>query len=109
MPDYSEHIMKDWKWFDEYKVLRGKEEFDKYVNRIYELLLNMKPDSFFQLNGNVDPANIDLFIKICCMFIQEHHMSRVEKTSFYTFNADCTQIRHVSLHFDKSGKPINKK
>jgi hypothetical protein len=61
----------------------------------------MKPDSFFRLEGHVKPENLDLFIKVCCLFIEDRtrmlfidggaHMHRC--TAYYDFNSDATVIR----------------
>jgi hypothetical protein len=99
MPDYSHHIMKNWEWCNEYRSRMGKETCDKYVSNVYTLLLKMQPDSYFSIEKNVEPENIDLFIKVCCMFIQEQFMSNQPRNFCHSFNAGCTEMRCVKLHF----------
>ena len=101
MPDYTKHIMQNWDWCNTYRSLLGKKAFDKYVNGVYELLLSMKPDSYYSIEKNVKPENIDLFIKICCMFIQEQFMSDRQRDFSHSFNADCTQIQCTRLYYSR--------
>ena len=99
MPDYTKHLLKNWEWSDEYRSRMGKEAYWKYVHEIYNMLLSRQPDSFFSIKKNVKPENVDLFIKVCCMFILEQSLSTVRRNFRYTFNRDCTEIRYVELHF----------
>ena len=71
MTDYSQHRPPDWEWYHAYRSRMGAEAFGKYLNDVYRMLSGMKPGSFFSIEKNVRSENIDLFIKICCMFIDE--------------------------------------
>ena len=93
MPDYSEHIMKNWEWCHDYRSRMGTAAYEKYVGNVYELLLAMQPDSFFSIEKNVKEGNRDLFIKVCCRFMQEQFMSGQPRDFCLSFNADCTEIR----------------
>jgi hypothetical protein len=97
MPDYSKHRLANWEWCNEYRSRMGEEAYDKYVNRVYELLLSMKPGMFFSIEKNVNPENIDLFVKVCCMCIQEQLMSPVPQKIYHIFNADYTEVRCVNF------------
>ena len=71
----------------------GKEAFDKYVNQVYEVLLSMKPGKFLSIDENVKSENIDLFIKICCMFISEQSVSAEPSGFCHIFNDEFTEIK----------------
>ena len=101
MADYSQHIMRDWGWYNEYRARMGKEACDQYVSNVYKLLLSMQPGSFFSIEKNVNPENRDLFIKICCMFIQEQFMSEHPRDFHHSFNEDYTEIRCVEIKIRK--------
>jgi hypothetical protein len=58
--------------------------------------MNMKPDSFFRIDGGVKPENADLFIKVCCLFISEYGYLP-DRTDYYEFNADATVIRRCKI------------
>ena len=96
MPDYSEHLLQNWEWCNEYRSRMGKAAYEKYVSDVYELLLAMQPDSFFSIERRVKPANRDLFIKVCCMFIQEQFMSNRRRDFCHSFSANYTEIRCVA-------------
>lgn len=101
MTDYSKHIMQNWEWCEQYRSQIGNLTYWKYVSEVYKLLLSMQPDSFFSIEKNVKPENIDLFIKVCCMFIQEQLASYQPRDFCHSFNADCTEIRCIALHYSK--------
>jgi hypothetical protein len=94
-PDYSEHRMQNWEWCLEYRSRMGKEAYCQYVSKVYDFLLSMKPGTFLSIAKNVKEENRDLFIKTCCMFIQEQRMSSVPQEFYHIFNAGYTEIRCV--------------
>ncbi len=71
METYQAYRMNDYGWIQTYKDKMGVDDFKKYVNEIYEMLLNMKPGDKFPIDRNVKQENIELFIKIVCLFISE--------------------------------------
>jgi hypothetical protein len=79
----------------------GKAALSKYVCEVYKHLYSMNPDSFFSIEKNVKPENMDLFIKISCMFIHEQQMSSAPRNFNHTFNVDCSEIRCVKLHYSE--------
>ena len=94
MPDLSFHRMNDYSWIQEYISQRGQAAFDKFTNDVYRFLLKMKPGSFFNIEGNVKSENTDLFIKVCCMFINEKHQTQQNIDTEYIFSNDYTKIIH---------------
>jgi hypothetical protein len=80
-------IPRDWDWYEAYKSRMGAEALGCYIDRVYTFMRNMQPGSFFRLEGNVKPENIDLFVKVCCLFISEYPYLHCY------FNADATQLR----------------
>ena len=97
MSDYTNHIMKNWDWCEEYRSRLGEEVFNKYTDNVYTLLSDMQPDTFFNIEKNVKPENRDLFIKCCCMFMQEQFMSDQPRDHCHSFNSECTEIRCIKL------------
>ena len=95
--DLSKHRMNNYNWLKEYTSQRGKEAFDKFLNDVYKFLMNMEPNSFFQIEGNVKPENIDFFIKVCCMFIHERCCSKQRFNTQYIFSDDYTKIIHREI------------
>lgn len=95
--DLSKHRMNDYDWVDKYINERGRDEFYKYLNSVYGFLLEMKPGTFFRIEGNVKPENIDLFIKICCLLICERYDSKQEFETEYIFSNDYTKIIHREI------------
>jgi len=93
MADYSKHRLQNWEWYYDYRSRMGKEAFEQYVNRVYTLLLSMKPGSFLSVDKNVTPENIDLFIKICCMYIQETYQSQRPTLGYHEFNTNYSILR----------------
>ena len=87
MPDYSRHRLLNWEWYHQYRSRMGVDNCDRYINSVYRMLSAMKPGSFFIIEKNVRPENIDLFIKVCCMYI-------LESTGAYEFSNDYSIIRH---------------
>jgi hypothetical protein len=90
--DLSKHRMNNYDWLKEYITQRGKEAFNKFINDVYKFLLEIKPGSFFQIEGNVKPENIDFFIKVCCMFIHERYCSKQTFATEYIFSDNYSKI-----------------
>jgi hypothetical protein len=88
--------MTNYDWHEEYAKQRGREAYRKFINDVYQLLLKMQPGSFFQIEGNVKPENIDLFIKVCCLFIEEMRAAKkgCKIEDYYVFSDDYTKIIH---------------
>jgi hypothetical protein len=90
------HIPRNFDWYDDYRAARGADALRTYVNSVYGFLYSMPPDSFFRIEGHVTADNIDLFIKVCCMFIDEYeHIP--QRTDFFVFNSQADVIRRISL------------
>jgi len=92
MANLSIHRMENYDWVEDYKSKMGKEAFDKYIHEVYVFLLDMKPGTFFQIEGNVKNENTDLFIKVCSMFMHERHCATREFDTEYIFSNDYTKI-----------------
>lgn len=100
--DLRKHRLSDWNWYNNYRDQYGQEAFEMFKKKVLALLLNLKPGYYYDLaeayqNGEeifnilytVDgmqksERNIDLFIKVCCMYI----LSFQE----YVFTDDFNQI-----------------
>jgi hypothetical protein len=60
--NYLKFIPRDWAWYDAYKSAMGAEALLTFVNKVYRFLTEMKPGSYFKIDGGVKPENADLFI-----------------------------------------------
>jgi hypothetical protein len=78
--------MNDYDWIDTYQQKMGKEAFRQYRNSVYEMLMGMRPGEYFTIDDHVKTENIDLFIKMVCLFI-------VEGNHQYDFTNDYKKVR----------------
>lgn len=105
MNSYSIYRLMDWAWVDTYKSRMGNEAFHYYVNSVYGMLLKMNPGDRFEIEKTVKAENIDLFIKIVCMFIQEEHEN-------YDFSNDYKIVRchdrEEKVELKRPGIPVGK-
>jgi hypothetical protein len=104
--NYLASIPRDWTWWETYKSARGSDALHTFVDNVYVFLMKMKPGSFFRIEGGVKPENRDLFIKVCCIFMDEYRYMP-GWTDYYEFNTDATEIRRVRLPVPEKKK--NKK
>ena len=75
---------------DEYRRTMGT-DFCNYRNRVYSLLMRMRKGTFFVFEKNVRPENMELFVKLCCLFILERRMN----VDDYVMADDYTLIRRT--------------
>lgn len=78
---YAMYRLVDWDWIQVYKQKMG-DDFRVYVNEVYKKLLSMKAGEVFSIADKVRVENIDLFVKIVCMFIQEGNSDFVFSDDF---------------------------
>lgn len=78
---YARYRLVDWDWIQVYKQKMG-DDFRIYVNEVYKRLLSMKVGEIFSISEKVKVENIDLFVKIVCMFIQEGNSDFVFSDDF---------------------------
>jgi hypothetical protein len=83
---YRKYRMEDYEWIGTYKERMGAEGFREYRDRVYEMLHAMKPGTVFTIDLYVREYNLDLFIKIVCLFITEGN-------SCWEFSDDYKNIR----------------
>lgn len=62
---------KDWSWVELYQRRMGNEAFREYRDNVYRKLMAMQPKSSFDIEKNVREDNRDIFIKLCCLFMNE--------------------------------------
>ena len=83
--DYSQYRLTNWDWTDQYKKSMGETAYFAYKDKVVALLDALQPGYFYDIENNVSSQNIDLFIKICCMWISTN--------SNYDLSRDYTKIR----------------
>lgn len=86
MDSYAIYRLEDWSWVEFYQQRMGEEAFREYRDSVYRKLLSLQPGNLFNIEEKVKVENRDLFIKICCAFIQEGHPE-------YVFSEDYKKIR----------------
>jgi len=92
MPNYAKHRMSNWDWYQEYRSRMGDEAYCRYEASVFNLLDGMKSGNFFVIEKNVQPENIELFIKICCYYIIKQQYANVSKT-IHEFSDDYSSIK----------------
>lgn len=103
--DLRQYRPNDWEWYSRYKEKYGPEAFQQYKNKIFKMLEELKPGRLydfteaeakgskifivtFEDNGTPrQEANPDLFVKLCCMFIESCHD--------YEFSDDYNKIKRT--------------
>ena len=83
--DYSQYRLTNWDWTDQYKKSMGETEYFAYKDKVVSLLDTLQPGYFYDIENNVSTENIDLFMKICCMWILTNPN--------YDLSRDYTKIR----------------
>lgn len=86
MDSYAIYRLEDWSWVETFQRRMGDEAFREYRDNVYRKLQSMKPGTIFNIEEKVRQENLDLFIKICCAFIQEGHPD-------YSFSDDYKKIK----------------
>lgn len=69
MSNLEKYRLTNYSFIEEYEKKMGIDYFRKYRDDIYRFLVSMKIGDRFSIERNVKVENIDLFIKIVCMFI----------------------------------------
>jgi hypothetical protein len=90
MSNYSQHIMQNWDWCQEYRQSLGPEKYRTLFNSIYTFIREIPEGKFFDIQ-KVQESNRDFFIKICCLFVleQRHYIG-----DFWTLSDDYTKFIH---------------
>jgi hypothetical protein len=73
MESFAQYRLNDYSFIGEYERRMGKDYFRKYRDEVYIHLMSMKPGDRFSIETLVKEENLDLFIKIVCLFILEGH------------------------------------
>lgn len=66
--DYSKYMLNDPSEIEPYKNKMGENGFFKYAFGIYEYFSKMSIGSIFDITNGVENKNIELFIKIACLY-----------------------------------------
>lgn len=73
MDSYAIYRLENWAWVEDYQRRMGEREFREYRDNVYKKLLEMKVNTSFNIEEKVREENRELFVKLCCSFIQEGH------------------------------------
>lgn len=60
-------------WIEEYMAKLGAQEFSDYYDKIEKALDNLEIDKCYNVATQVRSERQDLFVKICCFYIESHH------------------------------------
>lgn len=72
MESYAKYRLTSEREFDKYREKMGKQAFDAYLTRLYDYVISMKPGQKFLISSMVKEENVDLFVKLLCLFIWMH-------------------------------------
>lgn len=86
METFAQYRLNDYSFIPEYEQRMGKDYFRKYRDDVYIHLMKMKVGDRFSVEKLVKEENLDLFIKIVCLFILEGHPD-------YDFTNDYKHVR----------------
>lgn len=84
---YIIHDFKDATWFNQYIESIGEDAFWNYKRKLYLMLYNLEVGQSIEVLKWTKPENLDLFMKICCCYVQESRCN-------YQFNNEFTIITH---------------
>lgn len=59
-------------WIDTYISNMGLEAFCDFKNRVYSALDKLQPGRYYDLATSVNSKDLELFIKFCCCYINQH-------------------------------------
>lgn len=100
MDSYAIYRLEDWSWVETFQHRMGEDAFKKYRDDVYRKLLSMQPDSNFNIEEKVREENRELFVKLCCAFIQEGNPG-------YSFSENYKIIKcHEKTKVDSSGQRV---
>ncbi|MDR1116614.1 MAG: hypothetical protein LBL33_10820 [Tannerella sp.] len=71
MDSFAQYRLNDYSFIGEYERRMGTEYFRKYRDDVYIHLAKMNPGDRFSVEILVKKENLDLFIKLVCLFILE--------------------------------------
>lgn len=63
----------------------GKEKFVEYLNRIYKDLLYLKKGNYYPIEHTWTDIDIELRVKICCLFISEQYPEEYRVSNDYKY------------------------
>lgn len=88
MIDLRQYIQKsnDWTWVEREELRLGENGLSAMQNAIYNTLMKVPPDKYFDIEKNVKPENYEVFIKTVCEFLQYYPN--------YRFNRLMNKIHH---------------
>lgn len=90
MTTLKQYILTDFRdptWLNNYIAAMGEEAFWTYKRKLYLMLYNLEVGQSIEVQKWAKPQNLDLFMKICCCFVQESRFN-------YQFNNEFTTITH---------------
>lgn len=86
--DYSKHRLTDYFWQSFWERKLGKEEFDRYKNKVYAFLIRMPEGTKRDIDHLCKEETRDLFIKLVCQYIDEGNTN-------VQFSEDYTEIKKI--------------
>ena len=87
MNDLSMYVLHSYQEIEAFQQSMGKEAFCTYRDKIYSRLMGMKRGDELNIPKIVKRENLELFIKVVCLFISEGGYT-------YSFSQDFNIIRN---------------
>lgn len=95
----ANYRLNAWSDFNQYLQEPNRKDFFLFVNKAYDLLLNLEPGDGLIIEQDVDPKNRERFIKVGCMFILEN--------PDYEFSSDYRILRRMKVGISESINALN--
>ncbi len=70
--------------------------FDPFFYAVYKLLDELEPGKSFEIEANVHPENLELFIKCACFYIWDRNRTRKTFYAWVEFTNDYKQLRKMN-------------
>ncbi len=83
--DLSRYRLTDLSQLDPFKEQMGEKQYYEYAFSVYRQLARLEPGNKFSITKYVKEKNMDLFVKIVCMYM-------IDFPGQVVFNDDFTEI-----------------
>jgi hypothetical protein len=79
---------------------KAREKVCAFVNKVYGILMDMKPLEAMNIEKNVQPANREIFIRTVCLFVHEGNTD-------YEFTPDWSAVRRLAEKPENAIRRLN--
>ncbi|MCQ2128308.1 MAG: hypothetical protein MJZ08_02600 [Bacteroidaceae bacterium] len=90
MSDLSKYRPHNYDWVNEYIDKLGIDKFQQIDNWTCNVLKQLEPGRYYDIQKNIPEQHQDLFIKLCADYVINH--------DDYLFSDDYTKIKRLVTH-----------